>query len=180
MQLKTDKKRVEVLLDDRDLNEILSGRSVMIPELGANDQRPLVVSRWLNPELKIINRANDLKALEILTGKNPVDMAKGNAFSTVSPLNAPKPVEINSRPFALEDKEDGTSKLGQTVPFSEARKETSARFPRSGPSQFGRNFNVKGGREDKGIPGGSKENRQEADNSSPGLAGEDNERGESK
>jgi hypothetical protein len=179
MQLKTDKKRVEVLLDDRDLNEILSGRSVMIPELGANDQRPLVVSRWLNPELKVINRANDLKALEILTGKNPVEMARGTsgAFSNTAPLNAPKPVEINSRPFALEDKEDGTKKLGQTIPFSETRKETSARFPRSGPSQFGRNFNVERRRKDESIPGGSEEDRQETNYPSSGVAGEDNKGG---
>jgi hypothetical protein len=177
MQMKADKKRVDILLDDRDLNEILSGRSVLIPEISVNDPRPIVVSRWLNPELKVLNRSNDMRAIEILTGVNPLDAVKNKGVNV--PVNAPKPVEINSRPFALEDKDDGTSKLGQTIPFSEARKETSPRFPRSGPSQFGRNFNVKGGREDKGVPGGSKENRQGTDDTEEGMAREDNKRSQS-
>lgn len=177
MQLKTDKKRVEILLDDRDLNEILSGRSVMLPELGINDQRPLIVSRWLNPELKVVNRTNDLKAIEILTGQNPLDVAKGKAFSTVAPLNAPKPVEVNSRPFALEDKDDAITKPGQATPFSDAREKIGPKIPRSGPSQFGRNFNVERRRKDEDIPGGSKEDRQDTNYPSSGVAGEDNKGG---
>jgi hypothetical protein len=117
MKLNSGKKQVEVLLDDHDLNELLNNRQVRLMEIGVNDSRPMVISRWVNPELKVLNRNQDLRAIEMLTGQNPMEALRENRVK-----EPPKPM---MEPFSIERKENALKKSNETIPFSDSREKPS-------------------------------------------------------
>jgi hypothetical protein len=91
MRINVSKMRVEIILDDLDLHILTSGKDVVMPELGTNDSRSLVIRRAQTLAVKLSSaKKREMQAVELLTGEKILpkeEKIAGFSAPTVAPFS---------------------------------------------------------------------------------------------
>lgn len=173
MKLSSDSKFVEILLDDKDMHDLLNGQTIGMGEIGVNDQRPITIKRHVAPIVKMSsNRERDQKGMAILTGETPfAKLKREHPEKPVPKLEMPE-----AKPFGIRRADDAIENQGQIEAKPESREKARPFVPREKPSRFRLQDDVQGGHEEQDIPDGSQTHRQETNNPQ-GRVVEENQEG---
>lgn len=155
MKLKLSKLRVEIEIDDLDMNNLMNGQEVVMQELGANDHRSLSIRRWKNPLLRMsADKKREIAALELLTGEQIMPREE-----QAPSFNTPE-----VKPFTVRGEADATEEFGQAGPKQETREAFGNKVRGSFETGQWESGDVQGGRKVQGTPDRSEDDGEKADN----------------